>query len=781
MRKAQARAATVDATGFRKLLVAFFFLVSIFLLLLPSLAEAQDYRFSSVAVEGNRRIESTAILTYAGIARNQPVTGGQLNAAYQRVLATGLFEEVELVPNGSQLIIRVKEYPTINIINFEGNKRLKDENLGQVIESQSRRVLNPSAVERDAARIAEAYAQSGRLAARVTPRIIRRPDNRADLVFEIFEGDVVEIERISFVGNQHFSDYRLRQVLGTKQAGLLREFIRRDTFVEDRVEFDKQVLRDFYLSRGYIDFRTTSVSAELSQERDGYFLAFNVEEGQQFKFGKITILSEVKGLDAAEFEKAQKIRSGRTYTPLDVENNIARMETLAVRLGYDFIRVDPRITRNDRDLTLDVEFALVKGDRIFVERIDIEGNTTTLDRVVRTQFRIVEGDPFNAREVRESAERIRALGFFSTANVNAREGSAPDQVVIDVDVEEQPTGSLSFGGTYSTNDGLGLVMRFSERNFLGRGQNLAVNLSTSSEIADYFFGFSDPNILGRDLEAGIVLRYQETSRSINRFTQTIGEFRPSLSFPVSQNGRLSLNYRLQNIAMEIREDEEIPTSIIDTEAALGDVFQSSIGYTYTWDSRRNGIDPKTGYNFELSQNFGGIGGDYQYINTEAKLSAVTRVLQENVTLRASLEGGMHYSPDKDSRITDRFILPPRQMRGFTVYGIGPRETGITADQNDALGGTMYAVARFEAEFPLGLPEEVGITGGLFYDVGSLWGVDRTGVGTVQGADFSLRHVVGLSIFWNTPIGPLRFNFSKALKKEDFDEEQFFDFTIRAEF
>ncbi|MEM9580241.1 MAG: POTRA domain-containing protein, partial [Pseudomonadota bacterium] len=317
----------------------------------PTAVEAQQYRFTSVSVEGNQRIDPSTILSYAGIGRGQSLSGAELNDAYQRIVGSGLFETVEIVPRGRQLLIKVTEYPTVNRINFEGNRRVKDEALSAIVQSQARRVFNPTTAERDAAAIAEVYSVQGRLTATVNPRIIRRSNNRVDLVFEIFEGGLTEIERIGFVGNQVYSDGRLRRVLETKQAGLLRAFVKKDTFVPDRIEFDRQVLQDFYFSRGYVDFRTTGVNAELARERDGYFVTFNVEEGQQFRFGQITTVSEIAEADEAEFQAALKVRPGVVYSPSLVENSIARLERLAIKKGLNFVRVEPRITRNDRDLT----------------------------------------------------------------------------------------------------------------------------------------------------------------------------------------------------------------------------------------------------------------------------------------------------------------------------------------------------------------------------------------------------------------------------------------------
>ncbi len=390
------------STGYRRFTAGTLFIAFMALVfsLAPTVSEAQSYRFTNVAIAGNQRIESGTILTYAGIGRGQTVSAGELNEAYQRIVGSGLFEEVSIDPRGSTLQITVTEYPTISKIAFEGNKKIKDEDLAGQIESASRQVFNPAMAERDAATIVGAYAESGRSAARVNAKVIRRSDNRVDLIFEVFEGKKIEVQRLSFVGNRAYSDRRLRRVVDSKQAGLFRALVNRDTFVQDRIEFDKQLLSDFYAARGYVDFRITGVNAELARERDTYFVTFNVQEGQQFKFGRITTVSELNGASAAAYQDALKIRTGQTYSPTQVENSIARMERLGVRQGIDFLRVEPRITRNDRNLTLDVEFALVRGPRIFVERIDIEGNTTTLDRVIRRQFDTVEGDPFTARDSR---------------------------------------------------------------------------------------------------------------------------------------------------------------------------------------------------------------------------------------------------------------------------------------------------------------------------------------------------------------------------------------------
>lgn len=741
-------------------------------------AGAQNYSFNKVVIDGNARIGNSAILSQAGIAPGQTVSAGQLNDAFQKLQNSGLFESVAISPAGNTLKITVVERPTINRVNFEGNRRKKDSVLEALVSSAERRVFNPNVVEEDAAKIAEAYSNGGRLAARVTPKIIKRSDNRVDVVFEVFEGDIIEVERLSFVGNRIYSDRRLRRVLGTKQAGLFRALVKADTFVEDRIEFDKQVLREFYLSRGYIDFRTNSVNAELAQERDGHFIAFNIREGQQFKFGSVSTSSELNDVDGDEYQAVTKIRPGVVYSPTLVEQEIARMERLAIRQGVDFLRVEPRITRNDRDLTLDVEFVLSRGQRVFVERIDIEGNTTTLDRVIRRQFKSAEGDPFNPREIRESAERIRALGFFANANIDAREGSSPDRVIVDVDVEEQPTGSLGFGGSFSANDGFGVAITLKESNFLGRGQGVDITLNTAKDSRRYGFNFIEPNFLGRDVRFGLNLNYAESDSAFSTFDSTTAIFQPSLGFPVRENGRVQLRYTAEQVEIAAR-DPAAQGGIIADDILVGKQTASSIGYTYRYDTRISGLNPDAGVLLEFSQDFAGLGGDSKYVKTTAKAVGQRRVLNGDVVLRATVESGALSFSGGTNRTVDRFILTPGILRGFEPGGIGPRD----ATAGDTLGGNLYVAARFEAEFPVGLPEEYGISGALFYDVGNLWGlngVNTTG-GTVNGESGSLRHVIGFGILWQTPVGPLRFNFTDALHKETYDSEQSFDFTLSTTF
>lgn len=749
-------------------------LTTAFLLAFSSLPTvAQAYSFGSVQIEGNTLIEPATILKIAGIAKGQEISDAGLNDAAQRLTDSGLFAAVELVPSGNTLIIQVTESATVSVVNFEGNRKIKDEDLAKIVKSQSRRVYSAAQVEADAAAITQAYTDAGRLAARVEPRVINRGDGKVDVVFEIREGKVTEVERLSFTGNRSFSDRRLRQVLETKQAGLFRQIVQRDTFVADRTDFDKQLLTDFYRSRGFIDAQVLGTTSEFSRERDAFFVTFSVREGLRYSFNKTGLVSEYEGIDVADFQDALRIRKGVTYSPTVIETTITRMEAIALKKGLDFLAIEPRITRNERDQTLDVVFVLKKGPRIFVERIDIEGNATTLDKVVRRQFHSVEGDPFNPREIRQAAERIRALGFFKTSDVNAKQGSSEDRVIVDVNVEEQPTGSLTFGASYSVADGLGFNIGLSESNFLGRGQFVSVRIGTTADNKDSSITFIEPSILDRDLKFKFAAWYNTTNNSNSFYSTKRLGLSPSLEFPLSERTRLELRYKLSSD--EIFDVSANSSSILQAEQARGAEVTSALGYTLSYDTRVNAADPTTGLVLSFTQDFAGVGGDIQSITTSGHATFETKVWNEEVTLRAELEGGAVASTGNPTRLVDRFSGNGK-IRGFESNGFGPRD--LSAVNQDALGGNLFAAARLEAEFPLGLPEEYGLTGGVFADVGSVWGLDNPG--TVDDS-LHMRSSIGLSIFWTSVIGPLRFNFSKALSKETYDKEQAFDLTVSTKF
>ncbi len=534
------------------------------LALVQSPAQAASYTFSSVQVVGLQHVEQGTVLSYAGIARGKPMTDADLNDAYQRISHSGLFQSVELRPEGSKLVITVKEFPIINVINFEGNKRLKSEDLAKFIKSQSRKVYSPAQAEADAATITEAYRANKRYAVIVTPKIIPRSDNRVDLAFVIQEGKPVYVDRLSFVGNRAFSDGRLRQVLATKQAGFLRSFITNDSYSPDRIDQDKQLLSDFYLSRGYIDFRVLDASSQIDSERNGFYLTFSVSEGQSYTIANSYASTDLKDVDLKALQSKIQIRPGTTYSPTIVDTTVTRMENEAVRLGYNFVRVTPKIIRDDKNLALAINFVVDRGPKVFVERIDIEGNSTTQDRVIRRQFRTSEGDPFNPREIKAASDRIKALGFFKDVQVDTKAGSAPDKAVVDVNVTEQSTGSLSFGGSYGVGSGFGIVVGFSESNFLGRGQLLSLDLNTTKDNSNSAFTFVEPALLGRDLKFAVTGHATITTHNYANYDTHVLGLSPSIEFPVSPMGRLELRYSLSRAS--VKNVDANASTIIQREA-----------------------------------------------------------------------------------------------------------------------------------------------------------------------------------------------------------------------
>ena len=571
--------------------------------------------------------------------------------------------------------------------------------------------------------------------------------------------------------------------------------MRDDTFLAERIDFDKTVLRDFYFSRGYVDFVINSVSVELSRERDAFFIVFNVTEGRPYRFGKIKITSEIPGLKTGRFADLPQIPRGETYTPVLVEEAIARMEYQATQIGLRFVRVAPEFNRIDSNRTLDINFRLVRGPRVFVERIDIQGNTQTLDRVIRRQFEFVEGDPLNPRMVTEASDRIKALGFFSQVEVNSVAGSAPDQAVVAVNVEERLTGSLTFGFSYATQDGLAGQISLTERNFLGRGQYLALELSGGSNNRDFSITFGEPDFLDRDIDLSFTIAQRNTSGLGQYFDAKRLTLGVTAEFSVSERGRLGITTSFNDYKMGSPSRFSSAQIILESHQR-GRSSTGVVGYNYSFDTRRSGFGEDTDYFFRVGQDLGVRSGDLSYIRTTGLAAAQTSVFEDAFTLSAEFEAGNLSMLQGKSRYHDRFFFHSGILRGFRRAGIGPRD--LAPVNRDALGGLNFAVARLEAQFPLGVAEEVGMRGGLFLDVGTLWGLDDTSGGRCLSCfpplnnttiiepsqiddGLKLRSAVGVSLIWDTFLGPLRFNFSRAIQKEDYDLTQDFEFTISSRF
>ena len=762
---------------FSILLIGFVFQIFIFE---PAVLSASTFKLDTIVVEGNNRISDEAIVNYTSLSSNTDLSSEELSTAYKQLLDTGLFKNVVFKQNGKKLIITVIEYPTVNEISFEGNEKFTDEKLESFLITKSNLALTPASLEKDLTAIQAVYKNTGRYSARVQSKVINLSNNRVNLIFEIYEGRVIEIEKINFVGNRNFSDRRLRRVLSTKQAGLLRKIILRDTLIEEKISLDKRLLIDFYRSRGFVDFKINDVNAEISEEKDGFFVTYNITEGPQFVVDKVTLKSNIKEVSVSNFENSIKIKSGEIYSPSIIQSLVNELEDKLQSSGFEFIRVRPVVKRNLNNLTLDFDLVFEKGDRLFIERIDISGNIATLDRVLRRQFFIVEGDPFNPREIKAAADRIKALGLFSNTSVTTSTGSTNSQVIIDAKVVEQPTGSLTFGAGYSSQAGLGALVEYGERNFLGRGQNLSFAINTGKDDQLYELSFFEPMFLRNDLGFGLNLSVKDTKKQNASYDTENLQFQPFIVYPLGERSKIKIDYSISQTDLSNPGDVG---SIITNEVNEGEVISSSVGYVFSHDTRLYKSGSDNGVVLKLGQQFTGLGGDKTAMKTTIKVAAQRNAFKEELKLTAELESGLLTYTKGDSRVIDRFFLNSRKMRGFDAGGIGPRECSnrqCGVSKNDALGGENFAVVRFEAEFPLGLPDEYGMSGGLFYDIGNLWSLKKVN-NDVLYEDGSWRQAIGASLFWKTPIGPLRFNFSDVLKKEQYDRDESFDLTISTRF
>jgi outer membrane protein insertion porin family len=746
-------------------------------------AMAQDFSFYRIDVEGNKRIEASTIVTYSGLATDQVFGADDLNRAYQNIIASGLFESVEVIPNDNLLVIKVSEFPTVNKIEFEGNRLVNDDTLRSAVGLQPRRVFNPDKVDGDRTAIAQLYADQGRLAARITPKIIRRSDNRVDVVFEIFEGGLTEIERIGFVGNRVFSDRRLRRVLSSKQAGFLRTFVRRDTFLADRIQFDKRLLTDFYNARGYIDFEVSDVNAELAEENNAYFLTFFVREGQRFRVGKIALSSDRSDIDLDDFQNAISVETGDIYNPDLMEKNLSRLEARATQLGLDFVRVTPRIERNDIDMTLDIEFTLEQGERVFVERIEIEGNSRTLDQVIRRQFRISEGDPFNSRLIREAAERIRALRLFSSSSVNANEGSSTDEVIVDVEIEEQSTASLQLGASYSGDLGAGLLVQYAERNFLGRGQGLKFTFNNSTDAEQYLLNFTEPYFLNENLSFSLDAYSGSTSSRGANYDSLETSLTPKLGVRLTDKVELDLNIFARERSMT---GTYLTGSILQDEIEEKTKRESGFGVGLKYDNKYNKLPGSSRYLIAYNQSFFSTqSGDNRSAKSDLTALAEREIFNEQITVRSIFQAGTIRTNGDPARSIDRYMMNSNVMRGFDYAGVGPRQRHLLGLYDDPLGGNSFSSLKLEVDFPLiVIPEEYGMSGGVFYHAGDIWDLGKRPSGNEQDILYEsgrMRETLGAVLYWDTPIGPLRFDFTRALSKQEFDSERRFDLSIATQF
>ncbi|WP_207478812.1 outer membrane protein assembly factor BamA [Arenibaculum pallidiluteum] len=741
----------------------------------PAQPSFQGGAISEVRVEGTQRIEPSTVRSYLTVSPGDAFDPERIDQSLKSLFATGLFADVTMRREGNALVVAVVENPIINRIAFEGNRRIEEEDLNKEVQLRPRVVYTRTRVQNDVQRILELYRRSGRFAATVEPKVIQLDQNRVDLVFEIDEGPRTEVRSITFIGNEVFSDGRLREEIQTRESRWYRFLTTDDTYDPDRLTYDRELLRRYYLKNGYADFRVISAVAELTPDRDAFVITFTIEEGERYRFGKVDIQTSIKDLDPAQLRESLTTNSGDWYDAEAVETSITNLTNAVGDLQYAFVDIQPRITRNRADQTIDITYEIAEGPRVFVERIDIDGNVRTLDRVVRREMLLVEGDPFNASKLRRSERRIRDLGFFEKVTVTQQQGSQPDRSVISVNVTEQSTGEIEIGGGFSTTDGPLANFGIRERNLLGRGQDLRFNALVSGRTQEFDISFTEPYFLERNLSAGTDLfriTRDNTDESSYEERSTGAGFR--LGYPLTERLRQRLSYTLSQT--EITDIPSTASRFIREQE--GSRITSAVGQELTYDARDSRLQPTDGYFVRLSNDLAGLGGDAYFLRTRLAAGFYQPLFAGSVL---SILGEIGYIAGLGERvaISDRFFIGGDSLRGFEPAGIGPRD--VISENQDALGGNRFGRGSVELSFPIGLPEELGISAHTFSDFGTLGDVDVSGSDEGIRDDETLRLSAGVGVSWRSPLGPIRLDFAVPVLKEDYDRSEIFRFSFGTRF
>ena len=767
----------------------------------PDIASAQGA--AAIQVQGNKRVDADTIRGYFNLKPGERLDAAKIDDGLKALYATNMFEDVRISQAGGRVIVTVAENPIINRVAFEGNRRVKDEQLVAEVQSKARSPLSRPMVQADVQRIIEIYRRSGRFDVRVEPKIIDRPNSRVDLVFEISEGDKTTIRRIVFVGNKAFSDWKLKDVITTGQTNWLSFLKNNDVYDPDRVNADQELLRRFYLKNGYADFRIVSANV-VNEPGSGFVLTLTFEEGDQYRFGTIEVLSNVRAVDAATLRRLTRGSPGAVYNAEQVEKSMEEISIELAKRGYAFAQVRPRGDRDFANKRINVLYSVEEGSRVYVERINIRGNTRTRDYVLRREIDLYEGDAYNRAFVDRAERRLKNLGYFKNVKISNEPGSAADRVIVNVDVEEQMTGEFSIAGGYSTSDGLIAEVSVGERNFLGRGQTVRLAGTYGQLSRGAEFSFTEPYFLGYSMSAGFdvftKLTDQSTYYSYSNRT-TGGTLRAG--FFLRDDLTLGTRYSLYQRDISISGLTTVSPAITQ---AIGRAVTSSVGYTLLYNTLDNPQNPNEGAYINFSQDFAGVGGDTQFLRTTID-GRYYYPLTSDFTLMLRGQGGHVWGwGSTPLNIFDHFMKGPELVRGFQTAGIGPRDLNPLTAQ-DALGGSLYWGATVEVLFPLSfIPKDFGLRAAVFADAGSLWNyqgatvfpgipapapvppgpisytcpggpVVLTGAPTVLClADSGLiRTSVGASLIWASPFGPLRFDYAFALTKEPWDKMQSFRF------
>lgn len=738
-------------------------------MVIPVAAYAQSSGLiRDIQVEGNNRIESATVNAYLTIKAGDSYDAQQINNSLKALFSTGLFADVSFSFNQGILKVSVVENPIINRIAFEGNQRLKDDVLSAELQLRPRVVYTRTKVQSDVQRVLELYRRSGRFAATVEPKVIQLEQNRVDLVFEIDEGDATGIRKINFVGNKAFDDGELSDVIRTTESAWWKILTSDDNYDPDRVTFDRELLRRFYLSAGYADFQVLSSVAELTPDRSDFFVTYTVSEGRRYQFGNINIVSQIDKIDPETLRPLieEEIQTGEWYNANLVDDAVDALTTSVGDQGYAFIDIRPNVQRNRENGTIDLTFTIAEGPKVYVERINVVGNVRTLDEVIRREFRLVEGDAFSSSKMKRSKQRIENLNFFKTVDVKTLPGKTPDQTVIEVDVEEKSTGEFSIGAGYGTDDGAFGQLGIRERNLLGKGQDLRLNFTLGSSDQQVDLSFTEPYFLDREIAAGFdIYRREEDNQDESSYDEEQTGGRLRAGFKYTEDLSHSFRYTIeQNSYSDVDSDA---SRLLQAEE--NEFIESVVGHTLTYDKRDSAIAPTEGYFARLSNDFAGVGGDETYLKSRVEGGYFYPLDREHewvVSTRGST--GYIVGIGDDTRISQRFMLGGSNLRGFESAGAGPRDIST----GDALGGKMYYAGTVQMDFPLGLPSEFALKGRVFSDFGSSEGVDGARAGEIYDTG-SIRGSVGVGVGWESPFGPIGVDLSQAILKEDHDKEEVF--------
>ena len=726
-----------------------------------------------IEVVGAQRIDPETVRSYLRIRPGDVLGPRSISDALKSLFETGYFADASIDVRGGVLVVTVAENPIVNRIAFEGNRRIDDETLSPEVQLKPRQIFTRSAAEKDVKRILEIYRRSGRFAASVEAKLIELPQNRVDVAFEIVEGDQTLIEKIVFIGNEQFSDSELIGEISSKEAAWYRFLSNDDVYDPDRVSFDRELLRGFYLSEGYVDFRVTSAVAELTPDRDGFILTFTIEEGPQYTFGKIELENKLTDVPDFRLSMLLKPRSGEIYDNELVRETVDDLVDEVGTFGFAFVDVQPRSKVRREEKEVDLVFLVDEGPRVYVERIDIEGNLRTLDRVIRREFGIVEGDAFNTSKISRATRRVRNLGYFKKVDVSNEQGSSPDRAKVTVEVEETSTGEFSIGAGYSSESGALFNVRLAERNLLGKGQELALAATVSENQNEVELSFTEPYFQEQPISVGMdVFRTTRENDDLGSYDLERTGSRLRIGYQLSENWYQRWRYTVARRVEKYHKNSQRPGQRISTTSSV-------IGHEVAYDTRDNRFNPGSGNILSISNDLAGLGGQARFLRTDIRGSQYLPLSKKpRMTLALSARVGAINGLGKDIGAVDRYHLGGRSLRGFGSGGVGPRikESGIT------LGGNYIATASSEVIFPVSLAaDDLGLQGRVFAEFGTLTDIDTNLDSDDYNDDSSIRGSLGFGVSWTTPLGPLRLDFAWPVLKEDYDQDETILFSIGTQF